>query len=101
MRIVSSSPKLPAVQRGRPVELNIDGYLVQAFEGETVAAVLLAENIFVFGHKHKTGRPAGVYCGMGVCYECLVKVNGVANIRACQTPVSDKMTIETNSQVKP
>lgn len=99
MRIDEFKPRLPTVHRGRPVELKINGRLVEAYEGETIAAVLMAENISVFGYKPKTGRPTGVYCGMGVCYECLVKVDGTPNIRACQTPVVDKMIIETNPKV--
>lgn len=101
MRIQQSTPDLPAVQRGKTIEVIVDGRKVQAFEGELVSTVLQAEGILVYGRKHNTGRPSGVYCGMGVCYECLVTVNGVANTRACQTYVEDRMTIETAAQVKP
>ncbi len=101
MRIQQSTPDLPAVQRGKAIEVVVNGRKVQAFEGELVSTVLQAEGIFVFGRKHNTGRPSGIYCSMGVCYECLVTVNGVANTRACQTFAADQMTIETAAQVKP
>lgn len=100
MRIDRSSPELPAVQRGRQIEIFIDGDSVTAFKGETVAAVLLAEGIRTFGHSSETGKPRSMYCGIGICYQCLVTVDGVPNIRACQTPVADGMAIETRSQVE-
>lgn len=101
MRISVSSSQLPAVRRGKSISLIIDGRTISAYEGELVSTVLLAEGIRTFSHKLKTGKPAGVYCGMGVCYECLVTINGVPNLRACQTPAADQMVIETHSQVRP
>lgn len=101
MRITKTSINLPALQRGKTIEVTIDGRKVQAFEGELVSTVLQAENITVFGRKHTTGRPSGIYCGMGVCYECLVTINGMANIRACQTFAADQMVIATTGSVKP
>lgn len=101
MRIQQSGPDLPAVQRGKPIEVIINGRQVKAFEGELVSTILLEEGIFVFGRKHNTNHPSGIYCGMGVCYECLVTVNGVANTRACQTFAEDHMTIETAGKVQP
>ena len=101
MRITRTMPDLPIFHRGKPIEVTIDGRKVQAYEGELVSTVLLAEGISIFGRKHTTGRPAGIYCGMGVCYECLVTVNGVKNTRACQTYACDRMVIDTDDQGKP
>lgn len=101
MRITKTSTHLPALQRGKPIEVTIDGRKVQAFEGELVSSVLHAEGISVFGRKRTTGRPSGIYCGMGVCYECLVTIDGTSNVRACQTYVEDQMAIETTGQVEP
>ena len=95
MRITKSSPNLPKVQRGKPIEVSINGKIVNSFEGELVSTVLQIEGISVFARKNKTGRPSGIYCGMGACYECLVKINGTANMRACQTFVANQMIIET------
>ena len=67
-----------------------------ACEGETVAAVLLAHGLRVFRHSLKTGQGRGIFCGMGICYDCLVTVDGVQNIRACMTPASPGMAIETH-----
>lgn len=74
----------------------INQHKVTAFEGELVSTVLHAEGIRTFDRKHKTGNSSGIYCGMGICYECLVTIDGVPNIRACQTPVENMMVIETS-----
>lgn len=98
MRLTKVSSLLPAYRRGKRVEVTINGKKVHAYEGELVSTILLAEGISIFARKHTTGNPSGVYCGMGVCYECLVTINGVSNIRACQTFAADQMVIETTSQ---
>jgi D-hydroxyproline dehydrogenase subunit gamma len=73
-----------------------DGVAVTAYEGESVATMLLAE-----GHTATrtttTGDPRGVYCGMGVCFDCLVVVDGVPNTRACVTWVRKGMVVSRQS----
>ena len=63
--------------------------------GETVAAVLLAAGYRKFRNSDKEGAHRGIFCGMGVCYDCLVTVDGVPNVRACVTQVRNGMRIET------
>ena len=43
----------------------------------------------------KSGEARGYFCGMGVCQDCLVTVDGVPNVRACVTPVRDRLRVET------
>jgi predicted molibdopterin-dependent oxidoreductase YjgC len=100
MRIATSDPKLPPVRRGNPIVVHVDGQRITAFEGETIAAVLWAEGIHVFRHTTKTGQPRSVFCGIGICFDCLVTVDGVSNVRACVTSVVDGMVIETRPAVK-
>ena len=99
MRITKSTKELPAVKRGQPLGIIIDGKKVTAYEGETVATALLAEGIRVFGRTENKEHFHGIYCGMGICYECLVRVNGIPNMRACQTVVTEGMLVETGEQV--
>lgn len=82
--------------RGEKVHIFVDGETVEAFAGETIAAALLASGIKRFRHTRKNGDPRGIFCGMGVCFECLVAVNGESNVRACLTPVADGMKIDTS-----
>lgn len=100
MRVTQSTSLLPPVQRGEPITVTLNGQPVIAFAGETVAAVLLAAGRRVLRHTLKNGAPRGLFCGMGVCFECLVTVDGAPNIRACLTPVTDGMAIETDPAVR-
>jgi predicted molibdopterin-dependent oxidoreductase YjgC len=95
MRISHSSSLLPEVTRGRQVEINVDGKSVVAYEGETVAAALLAAGVYSFRLSQKYREPRSYFCGMGSCMECLVTVDGEHNIRACVTQVVDGMQVET------
>ena len=80
------------LERGRAVTLALDGRAVTAYEGESVAAVLLAEGERATRYT-RSGAPRGVYCGMGVCFDCLVAVDGVPNRRACVTWAREGMDV--------
>lgn len=95
MRITQSNFHLSSIERGRPITLQIDGQPVSAFEGETITGVLFAEGQRILRHTMKQGRPRSIFCGIGVCYDCLVTVNGTPNVRACLTLVIEGMVIET------
>lgn len=100
MRINRKSSLLPEVQRGRLVKINVDGKTIEAYEGETVAAALLSAGIQIFSQSQKHKEPRGFFCGMGVCYDCLVTVDGVHAIRACLTQVAEGMQVETCKELK-
>lgn len=100
MRIEKITDDDPKLKRGKPVLITVNQKQVTAYEGELVSTVLHCEGIRVFQRKHKNGNPSGIYCGMGICYECLVKINGVPNIRACQTPILDGMIVSTDTEEK-
>jgi len=72
--------------------VDVDGRAIAAHDGQTIAAALMAAGRRVFRHTH-TGQPRGLYCGMGVCFECAVTVDGVAGQRACVTRVRPGMRI--------
>lgn len=84
------------VERGRPVRITVDGETIPAYEGESVAAAMLASGRRTFRHDH-SGQPRGVFCGMGVCFECSVMV-GRERVRACIVPVRDGMQVTTLRQ---
>ena len=89
------SLRLPSghgLERGPAVSLTLDGRSVTASAGESVAAVLLAEG-HVATRLTQGGEPRGVFCGMGVCFDCLVVVDGVPNTRACVTWVREGMVV--------
>ena len=76
------------------LHLTVDGQLITAFEGQTVAGALLAAGRRSFRWTEGRGEPRGLFCGMGVCFDCLVCVNGRPNLWACQTPVAEGMRVE-------
>ena len=97
------SVRLPdghGLERGARLSLTLDGRAVNAYEGETVAAVLLAEG-HIATRKTRSGSPRGVYCGMGVCFDCLVVVDGVPNTRACVTWVREGMDVARQDGLMP
>ena len=94
-RISQDSRALPAVERGEMLTIEVDGQAVEASAGETVAAVLLAVGRRGFRYTDKGHAPRGLFCGMGICFDCLVTVDGVPNVRACLTPVQPGMVVET------
>ena len=71
-----------------------DGQEVEAGVGQSLAAALTAAGIRAF-RRTVTGAPRGVFCGMGVCQDCLVTVDGVPNRRACMTPAADGLAVIT------
>lgn len=81
--------------RGAGLTLFVDGRTVDAHAGESVAAVLLAEGFVALRRSVRLAEPRGLFCGMGACFECLVRVNGRPNVRACMTPVEGGMRVET------
>ena len=76
-------------------ELTVDGRPVNAPAGQSLAAALLAAGRATLRHS-PSGTPRGVYCGIGVCQECRVHVEGRGIVRACVTPVVAGMRITTD-----
>jgi D-hydroxyproline dehydrogenase subunit gamma len=85
-------PLGPELARGPAITVTVDGEPVRAYLGETAAAVLVAEGS-PMTRTTAGAAPRGVYCGMGVCFDCLVVVDEVPNTRACMTWVRDGMAI--------
>jgi predicted molibdopterin-dependent oxidoreductase YjgC len=82
------------VQRGQAFEVEVDGVPVVAYEGETVAAALMAAGIRTT-NKTARGQPRGICCGIGLCYGCTMVIDGVPNTRTCQTRARPGMRLET------
>ena len=82
-------------QPDRPlVGIVLSGRAVSAPEGETLAAVLLRESFGPFRTTPAGGRERAAYCMMGVCFECLVEIDGRPSRQSCLTQVRDGMVIQ-------
>jgi glycine/D-amino acid oxidase-like deaminating enzyme len=73
-----------------------EGARLPAIPGETVAATLMAHGV-VAQSVARDGAPRGFYCGMGVCHDCVVVVDGRRGQRACLTEVRDGMRVGRQS----
>ncbi|MGW4845344.1 (2Fe-2S)-binding protein [Nocardia brasiliensis] len=88
----------PLGRDDRPLTITVDGVAVRGVHGQTLATVLLAD-----GHDHwrtaPTGGGRGVFCGIGVCFDCVATVNGIPDIRLCRRPARDGDTVHTQSRM--
>ena len=89
-----SAKRLEIIQRGDPSTITVNGSPVTAYPGESVAAALLASGRCIFRSAPLNGEGRGFFCGMGVCFDCLVMVDGVPNVRSCMVEVRPGCTIE-------
>ena len=90
--------RIAPVRRDKTLELMVDGRSIPAREGETVLAALVAAGIRSLRPvEGENGAFRGALCGMGICYECRVTINGVPDQRACMTLVAPGMVIETGN----
>jgi len=60
----------------------------------SVGAALWENGVRHLSHSHKYGKPRGLTCGRGHCTSCLMRIDGVPNVRTCTTPVRDGMVVE-------
>ncbi|MBL8669590.1 MAG: (2Fe-2S)-binding protein [Alphaproteobacteria bacterium] len=80
------------VQRPPPVTILVDGRLVPAFPGESVATALLAAGYVAFRKSPRAGKPRGPFCMIGSCQECLIRV-GEVPVPACQATVREGLEV--------
>lgn len=70
------------------IHIEVDGTPVEGLAGQSIAALLLATGRTSW-RRTRTGRPRGVFCGIGTCFDCVVTVNGLRDVRACQRRAAD------------
>lgn len=74
---------------------DFDGTAVPYTEGQTVGAALWAHGVRSWRTTRIGGRPRGLFCGIGVCFDCLVEVDGRADQRACLVPARGGISVRT------
>jgi predicted molibdopterin-dependent oxidoreductase YjgC len=84
----------------RQVRVLIEGREVRVPAGETVAAAVLASGMELTRTSPVSGAPRAPFCMMGVCFECLMEIDGVPNRRACQVAVAEGMRIRRQRGVE-
>jgi len=91
---IKNHPILGLLKERKKVTIEIDGQKIEALEGEPIAAALWAVGIRDFRHTKKRKEPRGFFCGIGLCTDCKMIVNGIPNIRTCVTLVEKGMKIQ-------
>ncbi len=94
MRVLEH-PILGEALPAKMIQIEVDGQLIPAREGEPIAAALLAAGMRAFRRTTKRNEPRGVYCAIGRCTDCAMTVNGRPNVRTCVTPAEDGMVIRS------
>ncbi len=94
MRIVGH-PILEDLINRKKVLIDVDGKKIEAFEGEPIAAAMFAAGLRSSRTTPKYDEPRGVYCNRGRCTDCIMKVDGVPNVRTCITMVKEGMKVES------
>lgn len=77
------------------ITLTINNKSISIDEGATVAAAILAAGVDQF-RRSVDGNPRGPLCGMGICFECRVIINGVKHQKSCTLVVHDGMEVKTD-----
>jgi len=84
---------LPANEQRRAIEITVEGRHVPAREGETLATALLNAGVVAFRRTPASGQPRAPLCLMGVCFDCLVEVDGAQNVQSCMVEVRAGMQV--------
>ncbi|MFB7371853.1 (2Fe-2S)-binding protein [Streptomyces sp. NPDC056222] len=80
---------------GPAITFTFDGRPVTALPGQSLAAALWAAGILSWRTTRAGGKPRGVFCGIGQCFDCLVTVDGRPNRRACLVPAEPGHVVTT------
>jgi hypothetical protein len=68
---------------GEAVSISVDGERLTGVQGQSIAGIILATGRLDWRLTSAKSRPRGVFCGIGVCFDCLVTVNDEPDVRAC------------------
>lgn len=93
-------PEADPSPASEPIPVELDGSVVHARRGESLAACFAGAGIKAF-RTTRTGAERGLFCGMGVCQDCLVEVDGRSNLRACMVKVEGPMRVRREAFERP
>ena len=78
------------------VRITVDGVDLEGRDGQTIAGVLLGAGRRTW--RAAAGQERGIFCGMGICQDCVLTVNGVEGVRACQRTACDGDVVEREAR---
>ena len=83
---------VPPADRGPLIRILVDGETVEAHAGENLAVALLAADRTCFRRSPRANEPRSAFCMMGVCQECVLRVDGALR-QSCMVSVRDGMKV--------
>ncbi len=96
MREIKDHPILK-FDRGKEIIFTFNGKTIRAYDGETIAIALYRNGFDVFSESPKLHHPRGMFCAIGKCSSCMMRVNGIPNVRTCIIPAKEGMKVESQS----
>lgn len=79
----------------RMVHFTVNGRAARAPQGASVAAALIANGVMCF-RRSVSGEARAPLCGMGVCFECRVTIDGTPHAKSCQIVVAPGIEVTTD-----
>ncbi len=77
------------------IQFTFDDTTISAVSGQSVGAALLAANQRYLRKTRFNKNKRGIFCGIGVCFDCLVVIDGITNQRACLIEAKPGMKVQT------
>lgn len=93
---ITGHPILEDAPESKTITIYFNGHPYEAVEGDTIASAMLAQGVKSLRVHEETGNGRGIYCNIGHCFECRVKINESQVVRACLTPASEGMEINSH-----
>ncbi|CAN2201755.1 2Fe-2S iron-sulfur cluster binding domain containing protein [Candidatus Nanopelagicaceae bacterium] len=81
----------------KQISFTFNGVAVQCEEGQSIAAALIHAGTRELRTTRFGDEPRSIFCGIGICFDCVVVVDGVANQRSCLITAKANMKIESGS----
>jgi predicted molibdopterin-dependent oxidoreductase YjgC len=88
---------LPAAEQQETVLVRVEGRAIRARAGQTLAMAMLGAGVVPFRRTAVSGAPRAPLCLMGVCFDCLVEVDGSQNVQSCLVEVREGMQVRLPS----
>ncbi len=85
---------------GQTVTVYVDDQPVEMHPNDTAAAAVLTSGLGYGRTTTVSNSPRAPYCMMGVCFECMLEIDGLENVQGCMTPVQEGMRIKRQNQAR-
>jgi len=88
-----SQPRMRFIEGVKPqegcVHFTFEGKPCTGYVGETIASALMRAGILLLRRTRNGHQARGYYCGMGICWECAVYIEGIGVVRSCTHSIGD------------